>query len=232
MFLQVEALGFLQVEAFSGWAGRPRSPGADKGPFPPPGFCFSGERYTREGSMTGGDFGSKPSRGRNPNGGSQPRHRRVDPEPRRPRASRSRARAEAGGSLSHVDDAPAVAAEVVVVVQKVRVDRGEGLAGAADAPFFGLTLRISRRILTIASRRDARPHSLFPPSRTSRRLMRLARSSSDSTLRRRSIRTQIASFSTASLDVTNSRASCQQSSKSSSSPASDIVFMDSPAHVG
>src|ERR1039458_5231422 len=52
MFLQVEAFGFLQVEAFSGWAGRPRSPGADKGPFPPPGFCFSGERYIREGSMT------------------------------------------------------------------------------------------------------------------------------------------------------------------------------------
>src|ERR1035441_10110349 len=56
MFLQVEAFGFLQVEAFSRWAGRPRSPGADKGPSPPPGFCVSGERYTREGSMSGGEF--------------------------------------------------------------------------------------------------------------------------------------------------------------------------------
>src|ERR1017187_932609 len=159
-------------------------------------------------------------------------HLREHPEPRRPRAPQRRARMKAWRSLPHVDSASAVAAEVVVEVGKVRADRRGGLAGGADTHFFGLTSRISPRILTIASRRDASPHSLSPPSRTSRRLMRLARSSSDSTLRRRSIRTQIASFSTASLDVTNSRASCQQSSKSSSSPASDIVFMDSPAHVG
>jgi hypothetical protein len=32
-----------------------------------------------------------------------------------------------------MDDAPAVAAEVVVVVRKVRAVRGEGVAGGADA---------------------------------------------------------------------------------------------------
>src|SRR5664280_3307214 len=58
--------------------------------------------------------------------------------------------------------------------------------------------------------------------------MKVARSSSDSALRRRSIRAQIASFSAASLDATNPRASCQHISKSSSSPASESVFMNSP----
>jgi hypothetical protein len=73
----------------------------------------------------------KPSRARGPHGGSWPLHRRVHPEPCRPRASGSRARAKAKRSLSHVDDAPAVAAKVVVVARKVRADRGEGLADAA-----------------------------------------------------------------------------------------------------
>src|ERR1039457_1068901 len=114
MFLQVEAFRFLQIEAFSGWAGRPRSPGADKGPFPPPRVCFSGERYTRERSMRGGDFGSQPSRGRSPHGRSRPRYRREHAEPRRPRAAWSRARVKAGRALPHMDDVSAFAAEVVI----------------------------------------------------------------------------------------------------------------------
>ena len=81
--------------------------------------------------MTGGDFGSKPSRGRNPNGGSRPRHRHVHPEPRRPRAARRRARAKTGRSLPHMEDAPAVAAEVVIVTRKIRANRREGFAGGA-----------------------------------------------------------------------------------------------------
>jgi hypothetical protein len=44
----------------------------------------------------------------------------------------SRARAKAGGSFPHMDDAPAVAAEVVIVARKGRADRGEGLARGAD----------------------------------------------------------------------------------------------------
>jgi hypothetical protein len=32
-----------------------------------------------------------------------------------------------------MDDVPAIAAEVIVVVREVRADRGEGLAGGADA---------------------------------------------------------------------------------------------------
>src|ERR1019366_4091843 len=73
----------------------------------------------------------KPARAWGPHGRSWPRRRRVRAEPRRSRASRSRARPKAGRSLPHMDDAPAVAAEVVVEVREVGADRGEGLAGGA-----------------------------------------------------------------------------------------------------
>jgi len=72
---------------------------------------------------------AKPSRGRSARGGSCPRCRRVDAERCRPRASRSWARAKAGRSLPHMDDAPPAPEEVAVVARKIRAERGKGLAG-------------------------------------------------------------------------------------------------------
>jgi hypothetical protein len=62
----------------------------------------------------------------------RPRHRRVRAEPCRPRTPRSRARPKAEGSLPHMDDAPAVAAEVIVAVRQVRADGDEGVASGAS----------------------------------------------------------------------------------------------------
>ena len=70
-------------------------------------------------TITGGEVGSKPQR------------RRVHSEPCRPRASRSRARAKAGRSLTDVDDASAVSAVVVIEVRQVRADWGEGCVDGA-----------------------------------------------------------------------------------------------------
>lgn len=63
----------------------------------------------------------------------RPRRHGVDPEPRRPRTSRSRALAKAGRSLPHVNDPPTVAAVVVIEARQVRADRGEGHVNAAGA---------------------------------------------------------------------------------------------------
>jgi hypothetical protein len=71
----------------------------------------------------------KPSRGRNANGGSWPRHRRVYPEPRRPRASRSRTRAHGRRAQRRLDERTARAAEVV---SSRRVEGATGRGGRRD----------------------------------------------------------------------------------------------------
>lgn len=119
--------------------GRWRRPGSPSGET----IAFSGER--------------KPSRGRNPCTGSRPWHLREGAEPCRPRAAGSRTRAKAGRAFPHMDDVPTVAAEVVIVVRKVRADGGEGLAGGASV-HERLFLRIQSPRGPLVNRTRAQSH--------------------------------------------------------------------------
>src|ERR1035437_3180899 len=69
----------------------------------------------------------KPCRARGDFGAARtsPRRLRVHAEPCRPRAPGSRARAKAGRPLPDVNDAPTVAAVVVIEVRQVRANRGD-----------------------------------------------------------------------------------------------------------